>query len=553
DALMARLDRLAPVKAVAQLGAVLGREFSYALLRTVAPVDEATLQHGLAQLVEAELLYQRGRPPQATYLFKHALVQDVAYQSLLRSTRQRYHQHIAQVLEAQFPDTVATQPELLAQHYTEASLAEQAMFYWQRAGERALRRSANVEAINHLFKGMELLKTLPDTRERDQRELPLQLTLGPALMAAKGQAAPEARQAYTRARELGQRLDDTRQYFQALWGSWRSHLVESEHLMARELGEQCLRLAEKSQDVAFMIEARFALGGTLMFMGEFTAARRHLDLAIPIYDIETHRSLAFHYGHDPGAANLSYLSWTEWYLGFPERALQRGHQALALAEALGHPLTLAFVLMWLALSHVLCREWSAARSRAEAAIQISKERGFPQTLWYCLSIYARTFIEEGCLEQNLPQIQETVTARKAMGVRLAGLFEIALLAEAYGVANRIEDGLHVLTEAIDFAQRTGEGFHLPELHRLKGELLLQQSSDNCTAAETCFHQALDIARHQQAKSLELRAAMSLARPWLRQGKRAEADALLAPIYGWFTEGFDTVDLREAKMLLEELG
>jgi tetratricopeptide (TPR) repeat protein len=252
--------------------------------------------------------------------------------------------------------------------------------YWQRAGQRTVERSAHAEALAHLTKGLELLKILPDTRERDQRELSLQLTMGPALMAAKGQAAPEARQAYTRARELGQRLDDTRQHFQALWGSWRSHFVESEHIMARELDEQCLRLAEKSQDVAFMIEARFALGGTLVFMGEFAAARRHLDLAIPIYNIETHRSLAFHYGHDPGTSNLSYLSWTEWYLGFPERALQRGHQALALAEALGHPLTLAFVLMWLVISHVLCREWSAARARAEAAIQLSKERGFPQTL-----------------------------------------------------------------------------------------------------------------------------------------------------------------------------
>ena len=553
DALMARLDRLAAVKTVAQVAAVLGREFSYPLLRAVAPGDETTLQHGLSQLIDAELLYQRGRPPQATYVFKHALVQDVAYQSLLRSTRQRYHQRIAEVLEAQFPDTAATQPELLAQHHTEAGLAEQAIVYWQRAGERALQRSANVEAIHHLVKGLELLRTLPETYERDQRELGLQLTLGPALMAAKGQAAPEARRAYTRACELGQRLGATRQHFQALWGSWRSHFVESDHRMGRELGEQCLRLAEESQDVALMIAARFALGGTLVFRGELAAGRHHLELAVPLYDIELHRPLAFHYGQDPGASTLAYLSWTEWYLGFPERALHRGDQALALAQAVGHPLTHAFVLLYLAMSHVLRREWSAARSRAETAIQISNERGFPQTLWYCSSIYARTFIEEGHLEPHLTQLQEAVNARKAIGVTSAALFERALLAEAYGLVNRVEDGLGVLGETIDFARRTGEGFHLPELHRLKGTLLLGQSSDNRAEAEACFAEALEVARHQRARSLELRAAMSLARSWLRQGRRAEAYALLGPIHDWFTEGFDTADLRDARTLLAELG
>src|SRR5262245_3120413 len=218
-------------------------------------------------------------------------------------------------------------------------------------------------------------------------------------------------------------------------------------------------------------------------MGDFAAARRRLDLAIPMYDAEAHRSLAFRYSQDPGASSLSYLSWTEWYLGFPGRALQRGQEALALAEASGHPLTLAFVLMCLAMSHVLRREWSAARSRAETAIQISRERGFPQTLWYSSSIYARTFVEEGHLKPHLSDLQEAVTARKAIGLTLAGLFELSLLAEAYGLANRAADGMSVLSGAIQFADRTGEGFHLPELHRLKGELLLRQSSAYSTEAD----------------------------------------------------------------------
>ena len=307
DSLMARLDRLAAVKAVAQLGAAIGRQFGYELLQTVSPMDEATLQQGLRQLVEAELVYQRGVPPQATYLFKHALIQDAAYQSLLKSTRQQYHQRIAQVLPERFPETAETQPELLAHHYTEAGLGEEAVVYWQRAGRRALERSAHLEAISHLTKGLEVLKTLPDAPQRLQQELDLQTTLGPALMATRGNGAPEVGRAYARARELCQQVGETPELFPVLFGLWRFYYVGGELQAAREVVEQLLELAQRQRDPALLLEARRALGGTLHHLGEFAPARACLEQSIALYDPQQHRTHAFQYARDPGIDCHSYL------------------------------------------------------------------------------------------------------------------------------------------------------------------------------------------------------------------------------------------------------
>jgi predicted ATPase len=288
---MARLDRLAPIKAIAQLGAVLGREFPYALLRAVAPLEETTLQHGLAQLVEAELLCQRGRPPQAIYLFKHALVQDAAYHSLLRSTRQQHHQHIAQVVEARFPDLCETQSELLAYHYTEAGVLAQAIPYWQRAGQRANQRSAHTEAIAHLNKGLDLLTALPDTPERARQELELQTTLGPALMVAKGWGAPEVEYVYARARALSQQVGESPDLFPVLWGLWRFYFVRAQYQTARELAEQCLSLAQRVQDSALLLLAHHALGSTVYYLGEVPPGRVHLEQGLALYAPQEHRAL----------------------------------------------------------------------------------------------------------------------------------------------------------------------------------------------------------------------------------------------------------------------
>jgi predicted ATPase len=321
DSLMARLDRLSTTRELTQLGAVLGREFAYELLQAVAPVDETTLQQGLAQLMDAELVYQRGLPPRSRYIFKHALIQEAAYQSLLRSTRQQYHQRTAQVLEAQFPETVEIQPELLAYHYTEAGLSEQAVDYWQRAGQRANEHSANAEAISHLAKGLAVLKTLLEPLERLQRELTLQTTLAQALKDAKGYGHPAVEQAYTRARELCRQIGETQQLFPARLGLSIYYVVRAELQTARDLGAQLLSLAQRAQDPVLLVEAHYALGVTLFWLGEIAPAREHLEQGIVHYDPQRHRSHLALFGQDGGAVCLYRVALVLWYLGYPDQAL----------------------------------------------------------------------------------------------------------------------------------------------------------------------------------------------------------------------------------------
>jgi predicted ATPase len=563
DSLMARLDRLATVKALAQLGATLGREFAYALLQAVSPWDEGTLQRGLHQLVAAEFLYQQGLPPQATYLFKHALIQDAAYQSLLRSTRQQYHQRIAQVLEAQFPELCEAQPELLAHHYTEAGLLAPAVPYWQRAGQRAIQRSAYVEAIGHLSKGLALLTTLPDNPERSQQELVLQTLLGPALMNIKGQAAPEVEQTYARARELCRQIGHAPQLFPVLWGLWYFYLVRAELQTARELLPQLLSLAQSAQDSALLLAAHRSLGQNLTFLGELLPARAHLEQAMALYDSQQHRALALRYGQDLKVVCQSWAALALWLLGYPDQALQKGHEAIALAQELAHPYSLIYALNWVTMLHLSRRERQAAQERAEGVLALCREYGIALfmaagTLWQGWELATQANLSGRSGEEGIAQMRQGLAAWLATGAGVFQPYYLALLAEAYGRAGQIEEGLQVLAEALTVIDNTAERYWEAELHRLKGELLLAQEDTKGTGqkweeVETYFHQALDIARRQEAKSLELRAAMSLARLWQHQGKRAEAHQVLAEVYGWFTEGFDTVDLQEAKALLEELG
>jgi predicted ATPase/class 3 adenylate cyclase len=551
DSLMARLDRLATVKALAQLGATLGREFSYELLQAVSLWDEETLRRGLQQLVEAEILYQRGLPPQATYLFKHALIQDAAYQSLLRSTRQRHHQHIAQVLEARFSSLYETQPELVAHHYTEAGLSAQAIPYWLRAGQRAIQRSANLEAINHLTKGLEVLKTLPYTPERTRGELELQTALGPALIAIKGYGAPEVEEAYIRARELCQQVGETPQLFPVLRGLWNCYLVRAELQTAREIGKELLSLAQRMEDSALLVEVYRALGTTLLFLGELASARAHLERGMALYDPQQHRSLAFRYGADPGVICRLYAAWTLWLLGYPDQALQRIHEALTLTHELAHAFSLAFALNHAAVVRMLRREGRATQEQAEASITFSTEQRIAQWLAQGVTLRGWALTVQGQGEEGIVQIRQGLAAWRATGAELTRPYWLALLADAYGKGRRAEEGLQVLAEALAAVNNRGECWCEAELYRLKGELLLGRAPEHAT--EACFHQALDVARRQQAKSWELRAAMSLSRLWQQQGKRDEARELLAPVYGWFTEGFETADLQEAKALLAELG
>jgi predicted ATPase len=552
DSLMARLDRLAAVKALAQLGATLGREFSYALLRAVAPWEEGIVRQGLHQLVAAEFLYQRGLPPQATYTFKHALIQGVAYQSLLRSTRQQYHQRIAQALEAQFPEIVETQPELVAQHYTAAGYTEQAILYWLRAGQQASDRSAYLEAVSHVTTGIELLTTLPETPERTQYSLALHIALGAALEITKGHAAPEVEQAYTQAYVLCQQVGETLELVPVLCGLWRFYLVQLQLHTARELGETLLRLAPHTDDSALAVIAHYALGVTWWHLGALPTARQPLEEGIARCTPDQRRALGLRMGFDLGVACRAYVAGTLWLQGYPEQALARIHEALALAHELAHPFSLAFARSLAACVLQFCRDVPAVHEHAEAAVVLSTEQGFP--FWVALGTslrgWALAIQNQG--EEGMVQVRQGIAAWRATGSALAAPYFCAVLADVCAHLGHTEDGLQALAEADTLVEQHQERYWEAEICRLRGVLLLRQPGTPQAEAEAWLQRALDIARRQEAKSLELRAAMSLSRLWQQQGKRDEAHELLAPLYGWFTEGFDTVALQEAKALLDTL-
>jgi predicted ATPase len=550
DSLMARLDQLATAKEVAQLGAVLGREFPYDMLRAVSSQDEATVRDGLARLVAAELLYQRGRPPRARYMFKHALIQDAAYASLLRSTRQQVHQQVAQLLETRFPEIVETQPELVARHYTEAGCTEQAVGYWQRAGQQASDRSAHLEAISHLTTGIELLKTLPETPEHTQQALALYLALGAALQIAKGFAAPEAEHAYTRARELCQQVGEIPEIVPVLYGLWRFYLGRAQFHRVREIGETLLRLAQRDHVPTHAVVAHLALGITSFCLGVLPAARQHLEEGIARYTPDQHHAPLFRIGHDPGVNCRGWAAMTLWLLGYPEQALARLHDALTLAHTLSHPFSLAYAQCWAALVNQLRRDAPAVHAQAEATVTLSTEQGF--TLWaaWGTSLRGWALALRGQGEEGRAQVRQGIAAVRATGTALLIPYFCTVLADVCDHLGHTEDGLRALAEAHTLAEQHEDRWWEAEICRLRGVLLLRQPGT--PEAETWLQRALDVARRQEAKSLELRAAMSLSRLWQQQGKRQEAHDLLAPIYGWFTEGFDTADLQEAQALVEGL-
>jgi class 3 adenylate cyclase/predicted ATPase len=552
DSLMARLDRLMTGKVIAQLGATIGRQFSYALLQAVAQLNDRTLQEELHRLVEAEIVYQRGVPPQSTYVFKHALIQGAAYESLLKSTRQQYHQRIAQVLDEQFPETSQTQPELLAHHYTEAGLIEQAVDYWQKAGQSAVQRSAYVEAIAHLRQGLALLQTLPETPQRLQREVDMLIALGASLRATKSSGTPEVEQTYLRAQHLCELLDDPHQLFPVLRGLWNYYLVCAEYQMAHTLGEQLLILAQHAQDSAMLVAAHRALGVTLFYLGAVTSAHMHFAQGIALYNAQHRRVSALLYGDDAGVVCHSFAGRALSYLGYPDQGLARNDEAVTLAQQSAHPYSLGFALFCAAMFHQFRREVRATQERTEAIISLAKEQGFPYYMAIGSLLRGWALAQQGQAQAGIEQLHQGAIAYYATGAELFRPYLLALLAEAQGTMGEPEAGLAVLAEALTVVDKTGARLYEPELYRLKGALLLQQSSDNQAEAENCFHHAISIARTQQAKSFELRTATSLARLWQQQGKCQEAHDLLAPVYHWFTEGFDTADLQDAKALLDEL-
>jgi class 3 adenylate cyclase/predicted ATPase len=553
DSLMARLDRLVTAKAVAQYAAVIGRQFPYELLQAVSQLDASTLQRELGRLVEAEIVYQRGMPPQSTYLFKHALIRDSAYESLLKSTRQHYHHRIAQVLEAQLPETAEAEPELLAHHYTEAGLIVQAVAYWHQAAQRAAERSAHVEAISHLRTGLALLKTLPETVERTQREVDMLIALGASLLTTQGYGAAEVGETYTYARERCQPLDDPQRLFPVLRGLWNYSYTRAEYQTARALGEQLLTLAQQAHDAAMLLAAHRALGATWLMLGAGAAAHTHFAQGLARYDPQQHRVYAFLYGEDAGVVCASHDAWTLWLLGYPEQGQVRNEEAVTLAQQSAYPFSLSFALSFAAVFHQFRREVQTAQEYTAASISVATAQGFPFWRARGVLLHGWALAHQGHAQAGIEQITQGLTAHRATGGEIGRPYFLALLGEAHGIIGHIELGINVLKDALALVDKTGERWYEPELYRLKGELLLQQSSDNHAEAETCFHHAIRRAQSQQAKSWELRATTSLATLWQQQGRRQEAHDFLAPVYHWFTEGFDTADLQDAKALLEALG
>jgi predicted ATPase len=554
DSLMARLDRLATVKVVAQIGATIGRTFSYGLLHAVAGLPDAALQRELGDLVEAELLYQRGVPPEATYTFKHALIQEAAYQTLLKSTQQQYHARVARALEAQFPQIAESQPEVLARHYTQAGLGGPAVAYWERAGQRAAERSAAAEAISHVSQALALLANLPDTAERAQRELSLQLMLGPALMAMKGQAAPEVGRAYARARELCRQVEDPAKLFRVLRGLWNVYVVRADLTPARELAEQLLTLARRMDDTGLLVAAHRSLGVTLFYLGELESARTHLARGLTLYASIQRDTDAVLYGEDPAVGCGAFLAWTLWLLGEMDQARQRVDDAVARARRLAHVPSLAFALNYAARLHQHGREREATLAVVEELIALSEAHGFAQRLATGRLQRGWAQADGGDLAGGLAEMRQSLAAYQATGGEVARPFFLAVLAETCAKAGHTDEGLAALAEATALAQTRGERWWEAELHRLRGQLSLAQGPGSPAAveAEDSLREALDRARGQRAKWLELRAALSLSRLWGDRGKREQARDLLAEVYGRFTEGFDTADLREAQALLREL-
>jgi predicted ATPase/DNA-binding winged helix-turn-helix (wHTH) protein len=553
--LAARIDRLSPAeKRLLQTAAVIGMAVPVPLLQAVTDLAAAELCMHLDHLQTAEFLYETGRLPASAYTFKHALTHEVAYGSLLQERRRVLHECAAQAIEALFAERLPEHYYALAYHYSCSGNTTKAVDYLHRAGQQAVERSAYAEAVSHLTAALDFLTTLPETRERNQQELGVQMTLGMALRATKGDGAPEVEWLYIRARELCEQVGEPPQLFRVLWGLWQVYTQRGEEQTTRALGEQLLSLAQRLQDPDLLLGAHHALWATLFFGGDLAAAQPHREQGLQLYEPQRHRAHAALYsGHDSGVCCHMLAAPSLWLLGYPDQAVASIQAALTLAQQLAHPLSLTYALYWAAVLHHLRREVPQTQARAEAAMTIATDQELSASLARATPLRGWALATSGYEEEGITQIRQGLAASQAMGAMGDRPYHLALLAEASPLGGQTAVGLEALTEALATLARSMTRWWEAELYRLRGELLLQHTVTQQGEAETCFQQALAVARRQQAKSLELRAAMSLARLWQRQDKQAEAYELLAPVYGWFTEGFDTADLREAKALLEELG
>src|SRR5216683_279622 len=557
--LMARLDRLGPAKEVAQIGSAIGREFSHALLASVARKSEAELGSALDRLVQAGLLSRQGVPPQASYLFKHALVQDAAYGTMLREPRRALHARIAETLESQFAETAESRPEILAHHCTEAGLIEKAAGLWGKAGQRSLDRSALAEAAAQFTRALEQIATLPGTPALRREQIKLQVALITPLIHVKGYAAAETKAAAKQARllieqaeALGEPSEEPLLLFSVLYAFWVANFGAFNGDVCRDLAAQFLALAEKQRATVPLMIGHRIVGSSLLFTGDIAEGRGHFDQALALYDPAEHRSLATRFGQDTRMTLLSYRSLALWLLGCPEAALSDADEALKNSREIGQAATLMFALRITQTTYGLCGNRVATAAHAQELVALAEEKGAP--FWKAFgmmnqgSVLALTGRASGATEMLISGI----AAYRTTGATIFLPFYLPHLARAHAELGQFEEAWRCIGQAMRAAETAKEKWCEAEIHRTAGEITLLSPAPDAAKAQAHFERALAIARAQQAKSWELRAATSLARLWRDQGKRQQARELLAPIYGWFSEGFDTRDLKEAKALLDEL-
>jgi predicted ATPase len=547
--LIARLDRLGTgANEIAQIGSVLGREFSYEIVEAVAQRTEAELRSALDRLSAAGLLFCRGTPPYSSYLFKHALVQDAAYSTLLRGRRQALHARTAAVLEDRFAELVERQPELLAHHLMGAGDTERAVGQWLKAGQYAAAHSAHLEAIAHLERGLSLLQSLPDAAERDSLEIDLQMALGMSSIRARGMISPAVGEAYGRASELAEEHRDQRRLFQAIYGIYQHNVGSARIFAARPLAERLLAVtAHDDADPGLRLQAHHAVWTTYLIAGEPAGCLEHCEIGRRRYDPERYQSHRDLYGgHDAGMCACTFGGHAEWLLGHPDTALASLTQGVTLAERISHPPSLNMALSYAALLHIYRGEPQLAQDRLTAVEAVAVEQR--------LSVFLNPQILRGAALLLLGQVEEAIRSLRAGlppgrtgGVRSLGF---ALLTTALVEEGQHSEAMTLISEALQGVEATGEGMLSAELHRSRGLVLFARNK--LAEGEAAIRKALELARKQQAKSWELRAATSLARMWSERGRRAEARELLMPMYDWFTEGFDTTDLKEAKALLGQL-
>ena len=556
---MARLDRLGPAKEVAQIGAALGREFAHSLLAAVVNKPEAELQAALDRVVAAGLLFQQGAPPHATYLFKHALVQDAAYGTLLRAQRRTLHARIVATVESDFADIAQNQPEVLARHCTEAGLIEKAAGLWGKAGQRSLSRSALVEAVEQLTRALAQIATLPATPALRREEIKLQIALINPLIHIKGYGAPETKAAVERARllmeqaeALGEPAEDPLLLFSVLYGNAAASLHSSNADVARELAAQLLALAEKQESTGPLVIGTTVMGSSLLRLGELAQARAHHNKALALYDPAKHRPLATRFGQDMRVTILSMRSWDLWFLGYPDAALADADQALKDAREIGQATSLMFALGVPLAMRVQCGNYATATKHCDELITLANEKG--ALYWKAIGMLNRgnALALTGKASDSLHAMISGIDAYRSAGSTAVMPLWLSYLARAYAVLRQFDDARRCISEAMKAIETTRERSSEAETHRIAGKIALKSPEPDAAKAQTHFERALLVSRQQQAKSWELRAAMSMARLWRDQGKVQQARELLAPVYGWFTEGFGTRDLTEAKALLDEL-